>query len=51
MTTQTAPAGTSPATGTGAIVHTGLFFVPPLVLAVGGAALWREQSGARQEGR
>ena len=35
----------------GAIVHTGLFFVPPLVLAVGGAALWREQSGARRGDR
>ena len=29
----------------GAIVHTGLFFVPALVvLAVGGVKLWREQS-------
>ncbi len=34
----------------GAILHTGLFFVPALVmLAVGGVKLWREQSGARRE--
>ena len=31
----------------GSITHTGLFFVPALVvLAVGGVKLWREQSGA-----
>ena len=36
----------------GAIVHTGLFFVPALVvLAVGNVKLWREQSGARREDR
>ena len=52
MTTQNAPAGTSPATGMGAIVHTGLSLVPALVvLAVGSAKLWREQSGARREDR
>ena len=60
MTTQNAPAGTSPATGTGtspaagmgAIVHTGLSLVPALVvLTVGGVKLWRERSGARREDR
>jgi hypothetical protein len=31
----------------GSVVHTGLFFVPALVvLAVGGVKLWREQSRA-----
>jgi hypothetical protein len=35
----------------GAIVHTGLFFVPALVvLAVGGVKLWREQCRARAGG-
>jgi hypothetical protein len=35
----------------GAIVHTGLFFVPALVvLAIGGVKLGREPSRARQEG-
>jgi len=34
----------------GGIVHTGLFFVPALVvLAVGSVKLWREQPGARRE--
>jgi hypothetical protein len=34
----------------GGIVHTGLFFVPALVvLAVGGVKLWREQPRARRE--
>jgi len=34
----------------GSILHTGLFFVPALVvLAVGGVKLWREQSEARRE--
>jgi hypothetical protein len=33
----------------GSILHTGLFFVPALlVLAVGGVKLWREQSEARR---
>jgi hypothetical protein len=36
----------------GGIVHTGLFFVPALVvLAVGGVKLWREQSWPRREDR
>ena len=36
----------------GSIVHTGLFFVPALVvLAVGGVKLWREQSRAGREDR
>jgi hypothetical protein len=34
----------------GGIMHTGLFFVPALVvLAVGSVKLWREQPGARRE--
>jgi hypothetical protein len=34
----------------GAVLHTGLFFVPALVmLAVGGVKLWREQSRPRRE--
>jgi len=34
----------------GSIVHTGLFFVPALVvLAVGSVKLWREQSRTRRE--
>ena len=34
----------------GSILHTGLFFVPALVvLAVGSVKLWREQSRARRE--
>jgi hypothetical protein len=36
----------------GSILHTGLFFVPALVvLAVGGVKLWREQSRAGREDR
>ena len=35
----------------GSILHTGLFFVPALVvLAVGAVKLWREQSRAPAEG-
>jgi hypothetical protein len=35
----------------GSIVHTGLFFVPALVvLAVGGVKLWREQSRPGRQG-
>ncbi len=35
----------------GSILHTGLFFVPALVvLAVGGVKLWREQSRTRAGG-
>jgi len=35
----------------GSIVHTGLFFVPALVvLAIGGVRLWREQSRSGREG-
>jgi hypothetical protein len=35
----------------GSIVHTGLFFVPALVvLAVGGVKLWREQPRPGREG-
>lgn len=51
MTTQNAPAGTSPGTGNrahGAV----LLFIPALaVLAVGSVKPWREQSGARREDR